>query len=191
MTRMSPGRNGSAARAAPPARMRAETRVRERTGGASAASYFVPVAAVSTADPRNLSLADLNADGRLDAITANPGNGSITFYLQNTAGQLIPQQFIGGTTPVIPGSVPRGVGVGDFNRDGFLDLANLQNGADLLNLHLQTSGAAFLPTYRVQPGLPTDQQPVFVEVRDLNLDGRADAAVSCSLANRLRVFLQR
>jgi hypothetical protein len=61
-------------------------------------------------------VADVNADGRLDLITANAGSADVSILLGNGDGTFQAQSRI----PVGPG--PADVAVADLDDDGFLDL---------------------------------------------------------------------
>jgi len=71
---------------------------------------------------------DLNKDGHIDIVTANPSSDSINVVLQETNGG-----FRSSAT-YATGSQPRAVKAGDFNNDGFMDLvvANFDGSLTLL-----------------------------------------------------------
>ena len=74
----------------------------------------------SGADPTDVALADVNHDGRLDIAVAEHGAGAVSVFVGNGDGTL-------GARRAYRMSKPRGYGVdavhvGDFDRDGNLDL---------------------------------------------------------------------
>ena len=82
----------------------------------------VPREKVSIASPRAVELADLDGDGRLDAVAvglsparyaAYEGNGDGTFGEELASGSLYLQ--------------PTDLVVGDFDGDGILDIAGINN----------------------------------------------------------------
>ncbi|KAJ5987718.1 hypothetical protein N7481_002928 [Penicillium waksmanii] len=74
--------------------------------------------------PLGVAVGDFNRDGYLDIVTTsiNGGTGRVSVLLGDGSGSFQPQA----TFPV--GSFPYGVAVGDFNRDGFLDIAATNSG---------------------------------------------------------------
>lgn len=84
--------------------------------------------------PYAVAVADFNGDGRLDFVTANNGDGSLSVLLNTTAANaatpaFAPQQVLMTT------SHPRSVAVSDFNGDGKPDIADadaLLNNVDVL-----------------------------------------------------------
>lgn len=111
--------------------------------------------AAVTIGPENInskiSIYDLNADGHLDVIRANNGNGTVLTYLGNGDGS-----FQAGVVHSTTAAVAEKLAIGDFNRDGVPDIAVpawtndpviiLQGGADLRavfpGISLRTQGNA-------------------------------------------------
>ena len=92
-------------------------------------------------------MADVNGDGRLDILTANKGDNTISILLGNGDGTFQPQVVI----PV--GTRPGGVTVADVNGDGKPDLIVSNYAADTIWVMLgngdDTFGAAAI--YSTQP----------------------------------------
>src|SRR5205809_4186120 len=96
--------------------------------------------------PLSAAVADINGDGRLDLAVANYGNpsvgdlGSVVVLLGNGDGTFQP------ALPFTVGTNPESVVVGDFNRDGKLDLAVANFHSNSVSVLINTSGAP-APTY--------------------------------------------
>lgn len=70
--------------------------------------------------PAFMSVADLNGDGRLDFITANQSSANLSVLLGDGAGSFAAAQG----SPFAAGNGPTGIATGDFNGDGYIDVAN-------------------------------------------------------------------
>jgi hypothetical protein len=134
-----------------------------------------PFAAGSS--PFSIAVGDFNGDGTLDLVTANPGSGNATVLLGNGSGWFNPAPG----SPFAVGAGPNWVAVGDFNRDGNLDLAIANSGPILsccggtVTVLLGNGSGGF----SLAPGSPlvVGSVPVFVAVGDFNGDGKPDLAV--------------
>jgi len=127
-----------------------------------------------TAGPGAFSLAvgDFNADGKLDvAVANNNGNlsGTVSILLGNGDGTF--QTHV--DYPV--GMGPYSVAVGDFNRDGKLDLVVANYPSVFTVSVLLGNGDG---TFQSQVTYPVGRQPISVAVADLNGDGKLDLAVA-------------
>jgi hypothetical protein len=126
------------------------------------------------AGPASFSLAagDFNGDGKLDlAVVNNNSNqsGTISILLGNGDGTFQPHVDY----PV--GIGPYSVAVGDFNRDGKLDLVVANYPSVFTVSVLLGNGDG---TFQSQVTYPVGRQPISVAVADLNGDGKLDLAVA-------------
>jgi hypothetical protein len=146
----------------------------------------------------SLAVGDFNGDGKLDIVTSNGGNGSVSVLLGKGDGTF--QPAINYSLPTEAGlmQIPLSLAVGDFNKDGKLDVV--------------VTAQTYLPgTYSTYPtytgyinvligngagGVSADNvQPFFdpfassVAVGDFNGDGNPDLAVAASGQNYVNVLL--
>jgi hypothetical protein len=143
-------------------------------GGFGAETRF---AAGSDAD--SVAVGDFNGDGIPDLVVAsfNEGDGAVSILLGSGTGAFeAPTTFaVGGG----PGSFANSVAVGDFNADGFLDLAVPNFGVDRMG---SDTVSVLLGTGTGRFGAPTTFQvgtsPAWVAVTDFNGDGVPDLAVA-------------
>lgn len=84
--------------------------------GTFAAAMLSALPSGSGCSGADVDLGDLNADGKMDAVVATAGCGQVNLMMGNGAGS-----FTGST--ITMGAQPGHVVIGDFNRDGRLDLA--------------------------------------------------------------------
>ena len=74
--------------------------------------------------PRSVLLSDLNADGYKDVIVANSNSGNITVWEGRAGGTFAGRRdFSAGPSSLGPKLLPTSIALGDFNRDGRMDLA--------------------------------------------------------------------
>ncbi len=121
-----------------------------------------------------LALADINTDGRMDAVYSirNPINPPYLFLeLSSRSGTPLRKSYEVSETPAL--------GLGDFNSDGVLDIAHATSGQVSL-LASQRDGGAFPISTRLLPMTPGG-----LVARDFNGDGAVDVALSDSSRDRL------
>jgi len=132
--------------------------------------------------PRGLAIVDLNRDGKLDLVTANPAQGA----QGNTISALLNATSQGGGTPVFgtkqdftAGGDPIDVSAGDLDGDGVDDLvvANISGNSVSVFRNTTPVGSSTV-TLQNTHTVAVDTAPIFAEIRDLNQDGRADVAVT-------------
>ena len=92
-----------------------------------------------TSSPYQVQLADVNGDGKLDAVVAGYGNSRLATVLNNGDGTFGPvvTYFTAGN--------PISVAIGDFNNDGRLDVATANYNGNSISVFLgnNTEGLAF------------------------------------------------
>jgi hypothetical protein len=118
--------------------------------------------------PNFLAAGDFNGDGKLDLYVGGEYPGYNTpaqfeIYLGNGDGTFQ------ATQPVDAPGNGGSAGIGDFNGDGFLDLA-LGNGAGSVNIFLGNGDGTFRPPVSYQAGYGG----VSVTAADMNGDGKLD-----------------
>lgn len=119
-----------------------------------------------------VAVADINGDGKLDYVTANPGNNTIAVALGNGDGTFQAPKSTGVACN------PTSVAIGDFNHDGKLDLAVSARGCSA-----GTNGVTILlgngdGTFTAKGTLTSSlANPFSAVVGDFNGDGKLDLAV--------------
>lgn len=78
------------------------------------------------------------------------------------------------------------VAVGDFDRDGHLDVASMDGANGLLTIFHGGSGGSLTQTVQYQ--VPADQSPAFVQTADLNGDGILDLIISKEFTPQLEIW---
>ena len=131
--------------------------------------------------PRSVALGDINGDGKLDVAVANLGfvRGSVSILLGNGDGTL------GAAINYPLGSNTRSIAIGDFNRDGKLDLALTNDASNTFSILLGDGKGTFgTPTNYVTGAIPSS-----VAVGDFNRDSIPDLAVANEGPSTVSIFL--
>jgi len=134
----------------------------------------------SFAGARAIVTGDFNRDGWIDLAHANAGRNSVTTLLN---------QGRGASSFVRADDVPVGAGPfdmvsGDFNRDGWLDLAVTHGSANSIAILSGRPSGGFS---RVDIAVPSG--PRGIAATDFNKDGRLDLIVTGWDANAIRILL--
>ncbi len=156
------------------------------TGGTINSASFAAMTTFSTgavtgnlSNPFALALGDIDGDGKLDVITANIGNKTVS-VLRNTSS--------GGSISFAPHADfavdvdPNGVAIGDFDNDGKPDIVAINEGGDGSGnnvasvLRNTSSGTTINFATKVDVGIAAE--PAYVVVGDFDNDGLIDFATA-------------
>ncbi len=151
--------------------------------GDGAGGFGPPSYAGALGGPYAGALADVNADGLCDVITAN-GDSSVSVLVGGPRGTL-------GTPAVAAGARPLGAAAVDFDADGQLDLAVVSRDTGSVLLYRGDGEGLLTPL----PSIPAGSFPASIAAGDFNGDGRTDMAVAeqgipgDTVNDSVRVFL--
>jgi hypothetical protein len=134
--------------------------------------------------PMAVAVADFNGDKKPDLAVTNYGTHSVTVLLGDGSGGFT--QASG--SPYSVGGNPISLGVGDFNKDGKVDLAVANFSSNNITVLLGDGSGGF--TQANGSPFNTGQNPMSVAVADLNRDGRADLAVANYGGTTVTVLLE-
>jgi len=159
------------------------------TTGGTPPTFATKVTFPTGLGPDDLSIDDINSDGKPDLATANPYSDDTSILLNTTP--------TGATTPTFApqvtfptGDVPNSVSIGDFNSDGKPDLvlANVYSNDTSILLNTTPTGAT-TATFTPQVTFATGINPRSVSIGDFNGDGKPDLAVANVSSNNVSILL--
>ncbi|HKD99552.1 MAG TPA: VCBS repeat-containing protein, partial [Planctomycetota bacterium] len=118
--------------------------------------------------PSAVVLADLQGDGRLDAIVTD-GSASRFVVMAGAGGGVL-----AAPVAVATASAPRGLVACDLDSDGRIDVATACGLADQVGVHLGDGAGGFAPLV----AFPAGDNPVAIAAGDVDRDGLLDLAVA-------------
>lgn len=134
--------------------------------GTGGASFGAPILVPLPKDASSAFTADVNQDGKLDAVVAGPGG--LTIMLGNGTGNLVRAKSHTSGFAIFGGASSFGVS-GDFNEDGKVDIAAVQSfGIGILE------GDGTGAFYDAHSYPTTIQNPRYLVAADFNNDGKQD-----------------
>lgn len=131
--------------------------------------------------PGKLDAADFNGDMKTDLVVSNTSvfADSVTILFGNGAGSFT------ATVGLQVATQPLGLCSGDFNNDGFMDIAVGNYASSSISVLLGTGNGNFASAVNY----PTGTWPVDIISCDLNLDGNKDLVTANEVGDNISVFL--
>ncbi|HLU37751.1 MAG TPA: VCBS repeat-containing protein, partial [Planctomycetota bacterium] len=153
--------------------------------GTFAGTPGVILAGLTFLAPNDLIAIDLDSDGDMDLASANVTSNNVMIAQQLTA-----QLFTILPLLVPIANQPRALAGGDLNGDGRVDLVCASAGNDTIQIYFQLLAGLILPLPSQSLTDANADEPVDVELADIDGDGDLDI-VSCNRASRkITVFRQ-
>lgn len=145
----------------------------------SSAMSFVRADYLTANGPFDLSIADLNSDGRPDVVAADYVSNVISVLLGNGSGGFGPKTDFG------TAANPSGVAIGDINSDGILDLAVSSWSENAVSLFIGNGSGGFGP----RTDIPAGFRAISPKLVDLNGDGKLDLILALRSSKTITVQL--
>lgn len=147
-------------------------------GGGIGDGTFSKVTTYATGGrPYVVTTADLNNDGNLDIVSANPTHNNLTVAMGRGDGTISSLRTISSTDPYT-------VALRDFDNDGKIDIATASYTASTLTLFRGQGDGSFASGITYSTGT----NPQFLTSGDLNNDGIADVITSDRTTSTLSIF---
>ncbi|MHB8644872.1 MAG: FG-GAP repeat domain-containing protein [Thermomicrobiales bacterium] len=120
--------------------------------------------------PVGIVAGDFNGDRKTDVAIVNSNDNTVSVLLGNGNGTFTPAAG----SPITVGNAPVALAVGDFNRDGKLDLAVVNQNSGNVSVLLGNGNGTFTPA--AGSPIPVGNS-VDIAVGDFNGDGKPDLAI--------------
>ena len=120
--------------------------------------------------PGSVEIADFNGDGKPDIVVANEQSNNVTILLGDGKGGFTQAKG----SPFPAGHLPNDIAIGDFNRDGKLDLAIANHEETHLTVLLGDGTGGFTPAPNSPLAVGVKPHVHGVATGDLNGDGNLD-----------------
>ncbi len=145
---------------------------------------------VSTGGPKFLAVADIDADGLVDLISANQVGDNLAVFNGRPSGDFGPEpELLLGSSSLT--KEPRALAVADFDGDGDADLVSANAGSDKLAFFARASAGDFGPGSRELLSNPLlAESPNAVISADLNGDGNLDLALANREESHVSLYFQ-
>lgn len=134
--------------------------------------------------PGTVAIADFNGDGKLDLVVANEQSNDASVLLGNGQRGFAPATG----SPFPAGHGPNDVAVGDFNRDGHLDLAFANHETQQLTVLLGNGRGGFAPAPTSPIPVAVRPHPHGIATGDFNGDGNLDLVTDSWAEDRLEIL---
>jgi hypothetical protein len=134
-----------------------------------------------------ISVADLDNDGKQDVIVANQGENTLSIFKNiSTSGNISFNSPVKIATP----STPIGIGIGDFDKNGWLDIATANHGNGTVSIFTNKGIFNAISTNNFNPrfGLITGLNPITIDVADMDGDSKPDIVVGNYGSNSISIF---
>jgi phospholipase C len=149
--------------------------------GTGSGTFTQASSPITGSTPVAVASGDFNQDGKLDLVVANSGDNTVSVLLGNRDGSFASAPG----SPVAVGLGPGAVAVGDFNKDGRLDIAVADTVESVGSVLLGNGDGTFLPT---TAGADTGTTPVAIAVADFNNNGSLDLAIVNQGSNSVSIL---
>jgi len=157
--------------------------VLRNTSSSATISFASKIDFVTGSSAFNISIGDLDADGKVDIAVANSGSASISvFKNKSTVGTISLATRIDFTT----GGTPENVSIADIDGDGKLDLAVANEGSASISVFKNTSTSSI--SFASKVDFATSVGPMSIAINDIDGDNKPDFLVANFASSNMSIL---
>ena len=160
------------------------------TGSLSTSSFAARVDIISGSGPTEISVRDLDGDGKPDLAVVNDGANTVSVFRNiSTSGSITTSSFAA-KVDFNTGSGPWGIGIGDVDGDGKPDMAVTNQTGNSVSVFRNTStaGSITASSFATKIDFTTGTTPFEVAFGDMDGDGKPEMIVQNYASNSVSVF---
>ena len=146
---------------------------------------FTEVVVAVGKGPGPIAVADLNRDGKPDIVVANQGSEDVCILLGDGRGHFLPSP----RSPFPVGHLPNDIAIGDFNRDGNLDLVIPNHQTPYVTILLGDGMGGFRPAPHSPFSTPSRPHPHGAVAADFSGDGKLDVVIDSWADDKVLLLL--
>jgi hypothetical protein len=151
----------------------------ERRTYFSPLAFSAPTRFATGEHPSGVVAADLSGNGRIDLVTSNFSDNTISVLMGNGNGTFQP------ALSYLVGTSPQALAVGDLNGDGIPDIVTANEGSNTISVLMGNGDGTFAPQVTYEVGV----RPEAIAAADLQGDGHTDIVTANQGSNTVSVLL--
>ncbi len=159
------------------------------TYSCGATSFGAKVDFTTGSVPYNISLGDLDGDGKTDMVGSNQNSNSISVY-RNTGNGAISSSSFETKIDFASGLSPNTISLADIDGDGKLDIAVTNTGSNTVSIfkNVSSNGSISSTSFEAKVDFVTGSFPVGISFSDIDYDGKPDIVVANRDSNTISVY---